>query len=199
MAFETRAQKISEGEKIEVYSTPQKALLVVDIQERITGKYSDSYYYVNQSESLIDSLNKAIDYSINNGFKVVYIKNQISNPLINVLNNSMAKGGPGVELDSRLHIVSENIFSKSRLDAFSNSTLDKFLIENQIDDLYFTGLDAAFCVNSTIKASLNRNYKVNIINDALISESDSLKQLMLKEFELNGIKILSMHQFMQIK
>lgn len=193
--FEKKASVISEGEAIENYDSTRSAVLIIDIQEGITGKLSTSDYYVIQSNQLIDSLNKMVEYAKEKEIPVLYIQNQISNPLINFLNNSFAKGGPGSQFDERLEVINDLIFPKEKNDAFSNKELDKYLVENEISHLYFSGLDAAFCVNSTIQAALNRAYKISVISDALISESDSLKEIKIQEFQAQNIEIIRLNEF----
>lgn len=195
--FEKRGSVISMGEPIASYDSTRSALLVIDVQEGITGLYSNSDYYIIQSVHFIDSVNKAILKAQEYNLPIVYIKNQITNPLINILNNSYAKGGPGVEFDNRLFQVSDYIFTKDRSDAFSNPDLDHFLMVNEINHLYISGLDAAYCVNSTIQAALNRQYTISVISDAVISENDSLKMVMINQFRAQNIDIVELVDFLK--
>ena len=197
VVVEKNASEISEGRPIIQKETKHPAVLVIDIQEGITGKSSTSDVFVTQSEELIRVVNRIIDSSARNDIPVIYIKNEISNPLINILNSSLAKGSPGAELDSRLRIVSDYVLNKDKSDAFSNSLLDSILIDNDITTLVFTGLDLARCVNSTIMAAANRNYDICLISDALISDPDSLKQGMLETFRQRGFEIMSSEEYFQ--
>jgi nicotinamidase-related amidase len=90
-------------------------------------------------------------------------------------------------LDSRLSVVSENILSKEKMDAFSNAVLDDILIKNKISKIYFVGLDPAYCINNTITAAQTRGYKPYLIEDAIISETDELKNEMLEKFNQVGL------------
>jgi nicotinamidase/pyrazinamidase len=195
---EKNASQISEGKPIIQQESKKPAVLVIDIQEGITGPSSTSDVFVGQSEELIRVVNRIIDSSARSNIPVIYVKNEITNPLINILNSSMAKGSPGAELDSRLRIVSDYIIDKDKSDAFSNSLLDSILMRNEINKLVFTGLDLARCVNSTIQAAANRNYDICLISDAVISEDpDSLKQDMLEKFKQRGFEILSSREYYQ--
>ena len=64
----------------------------------------------------------------------------------------------------------DKIGQKDKGDAFSNAALDSFLIKNQINILVFTGLDLEGCVNNTILAAENRNYKISLISDAVLAK-----------------------------
>jgi len=59
-----------------------------------------------------------------------------------------------------------------------------------IDGNYIVGLDAAHCINNTIKAAENRNYRVHIIKEAVLSESEAMKDSMMLVFRDRGIEIL---------
>jgi nicotinamidase/pyrazinamidase len=198
MIFQHTAVQISKGEPITQKDTVKQALLVIDIQEGTTGNYSDNDYYIMKSQELINTINLLADSSVKNNIPVIYIKNEITNFLINILNDTYAPGSPGSKLDARLNMVSDIIINKDKSDAFSNSALDSFLIKNEINKLVFTGLDLAHCVNSTIVAAENRKYNICLISDAVLAKSDSLKKAKLDEFKLRGIKVIPSNEYFEI-
>ena len=198
MIFQHTAVQISKGEPITLKDTVKQALLVIDIQEGTTGNYSDNDYYIMKSQELINTINLLADSSVKNNIPVIYIKNEITNFLINILNDTYASGSPGSKLDARLNMVSDIIINKDKSDAFSNSALDSFLIKNEINKLVFTGLDLAHCVNSTIVAAENRKYNICLISDAVLAKSDSLKKAKLDEFKLRGIKVIPSNEYFEI-
>ena len=198
MFFQNTAVQISKGKPITQKDTVKQALLVIDIQEGTTGNYSDNDYYIMKSQELINTINLLADSSVKNNIPVIYIKNEITNFLINILNDTYAPGSPGSKLDARLNVVSDIILNKDKADAFSNSALDSFLIKNEINKLVFTGLDLAHCVNSTIVAAENRKYKICLISDAVLAKSDSLKKVKLDEFKQSGIKVIPSNEYFKI-
>ena len=198
MFFQNTAVQISKGNPITQKDTVKQALLVIDIQEGTTGNYSDNDYYIMTSQQIINTINLLADSSVKNNIPVIYIKNEITNFLINILNDTYAPGSPGSKLDARLNMVSDIIINKDKSDAFSNSALDSFLIKNEINKLFFTGLDLAHCVNSTIVAAENRKYKICLISDAVLAKSDSLKKAKLDEFKLRGIKVIPSNEYFEI-
>ncbi len=189
------ASIVTEGTPIENYNTLNSALLVIDIQEGLTGEASGIEGYKSAADDLIQIINTITKKSDENGILVIYIRNEISNPLINILNNSLAKGSPCAELDQRLNIASDYILSKKKEDAFSNSNLDSILIKSEISRLFVVGLDASHCVNSTIEGGRNRGYKIAALSDAIISDPDTVKIQMLKEYAGKGVKILNTEKF----
>jgi nicotinamidase/pyrazinamidase len=195
--WDRSSTQITEGKPIIQKETKKQALLVIDIQEGITGKSSTSEFFVLKSEELISVVNRIIDSSARNDIPVIYVKNEISNPLINILNSSLAKGSPGAELDSRLKVLSSYIVNKDKSDAFSNPQLDSILINNDINRLVFVGLDLAECVNSTILAADNRKYDICLIRDALVANPDSLRDVMLDKFKQRGFEIMSSNEYVE--
>jgi hypothetical protein len=100
-----RASIVTEGTAIEKYNSDNATLLVIDIQEGTTGAVSGNDGYKRAADDLIQRINTITEKSDENGILVIYIRNAITNPLINLLNNSMAKGRLGSELDRRLNIA----------------------------------------------------------------------------------------------
>jgi nicotinamidase-related amidase len=62
--------------------------------------------------------------------------------------------------------------------------------------LYVVGIDAAYCVKSTILGAKNRGYYVAAITDAILSKSDSLKNRMFGEYEKNNVKLMTSVDFL---
>jgi nicotinamidase/pyrazinamidase len=193
--WDKKSSRISQGKPIIQKEEKKQALLVIDIQEGITGKSSTDDFFTKNSEKLISAVNLVIDSVAAHKIPVIYIRNEISDPLINMLNNSLAKGSPGAALDARLKVVSDYILSKDVGDAFSNPLLDSILIKNDINRLLFTGLDLGQCVKNTILAAKNRNYDICLISDAVISNPDSIKESLLEEFRKKGSEIMTSKEY----
>jgi len=198
LVFQHTAVQVSQGSPISKTDTVKRALLVIDIQEGTTGSSSDEDYYKLKSEDVINTINQIADSSARYNIPVIYIKNEITNFLINILNDTYAPGSPGSKLDSRLSVVSDIILNKNRGDAFSSLALDSLLIKNGINKLVFTGLDLAHCINSTILAANNRNYDISLISDAVLAKSDSLKKVWLDEFNQSGIEVIPSSKYFEI-
>jgi len=190
------AMKITEGQPIAKYDTVKSALLVIDIQEGTTGGYSVTKGYINQREPFLAAVNSVIEKADTSGITIIYIKNETTNWLFNLLGgNILAEGDPSAEFDKDLKVINQNQFSKNVLDAFTNPQLDKFLIENQINHLYITGLDAAYCAGAATQAALNRGYKITLIEDALLSETKEIKAEKINKLEELGITIINANKF----
>ena len=189
--FASNAKKVSTGAVIEQYENPNFALIVVDVQEATTGEYSVNPFYQENSEELINKINQLIEKFEAKEAPVIYVQNQIEDPLINFFNSSFAKGNESVKLDKRLKIVSDFIVPKDRQDAFSNPELDEILIKHKVNKLYVVGLDAAYCINSTVKAANNRKYKITVIEEAVLSETDKQKGEFITQYKNSGYEVTS--------
>ena len=166
--------------------------MVIDIQEATTGYISSDSCYINNSDDFIRKINQVTDSFRKQNIPIIFIRSEIANPLINLLNDSYAKGSPGAQFDKRLKTAPGIEVVKNRSDSYRNTNLDNILIDNKINQLYITGLDAAECVNSTVKAAQNRNYRVNLIEEALLSKSEKMKDSMLVDFRKRGVKVVSL-------
>ena len=181
---------VTKGQPIDNYSKQKSALLVIDIQEATTGHLSMYPFFQMNSDELIKNINR-IAYSFNNqNILVIHIRSEISNPLINLLNSSYAKGSPGAQFDKRIKTTSGLEVIKRAKDSFKNTNLDSILTSNKVSELYIVGLDAAECINATVEASQNRNYKVNLIEEAILSKSTEMKDSMIVVFKDRGVNVL---------
>jgi nicotinamidase/pyrazinamidase len=183
------AQKITEGTPIDPGVSPNTALLVIDIQEGTTGEVSVTDGYIEQSEELIGNLNRIIDTALSENWTVIYIRSEVVNPLINMLNRTLARGSLGAELDKRLNIRSDLVLTKRRKDSFNGTELDSILVDRGIGKLVITGLDAEHCIHGVILAALNRGYRVEVIEEGVIADKLEAKQRMIEEYRSLGVRV----------
>jgi nicotinamidase/pyrazinamidase len=181
---------VTKGVPIEAYLHRKSALLVIDIQEATTGPISMTPFFQDNSDELINNINRVIDSCINHNILVILIRNEISNPLINLINNSYAKGSQGAKFDKRVNTTSGLEVIKRAKDSFKNTNLDSLLTSNKVSKLYIVGLDATECINATVEASQNRNYMVNIIEEAILSKTTETKDSMIKVFKNRGVNVV---------
>lgn len=182
--------KVTKGHQIEKNIHPKSALLVIDIQEATTGDLSMTPFYREHSDELIRNINRLIDTCINHKVLVIHIRNEISNPLINLINNSYSKGSPGAQFDKRINTTSGSEIIKKSKDSFRNTNLDSLLTRNKVSKLYIAGLDAAECINSTVEAAQNRYYTVNLVEEAILSVTAETRDSMIKVFRNRGVNVL---------
>jgi len=183
----------TKGVAITRSNDPKSALLVIDVQNDITG---NTGVYKNTAE-FVERVNHTISIAEEHGMEILYVKNVYgNNPIITLLSGGrFKKGTDGAEFDSNLYVVNSNVFVKSIGDSFSSIAFDEYLISRNVDTLYIIGADAAGCVYNTARGGLNRNYNVSIIKDSIITRNDDIMAQMLSQYEKDGIAVIDLTKF----
>ena len=160
----------------------KKALVIIDIQNDITKNYKD----------IIDNINKAIDWAVNNNIHVIYIRHEnLSDGTRTFKPNTY-----GAELASDLKIVSKNVFTKYKGNALSSEGFKNFISKNEIGDFYIAGADAVACVKSTCYNLCKANYSVKVLSDCITSYDKRKIDEMLRYYESKGSKIISFNDLL---
>jgi nicotinamidase-related amidase len=181
----------STGEKIAKYENPKKALIVMDMQVDFFGENAKMPVEAGTETNLINAVNHLVDECNEKGYQIVYIKNVNKKGAIanHFKNHVTVEGNPGVEIDPRIHIVSENIFEKSKPDAFTNKDFERFLINHRVNEIFVCGVMAHGCVYFTSLGGQNRNYTVNYMSNAVGAPKrknieNAIKRLKSKEINV---------------
>jgi len=160
----------------------KKALVVIDLQNDITKNYKE----------IIDNVNRSIDWAVENEIPVVYIKHYN----LSAGTRTFKPDTRGSELVSDMKIVSNNIFEKSKGNALTSENFADFIRKNEINEFYITGADAIACVKSTVFNMCRENFKVTVISDGITSYDKRKLDEMLKYYEKNGCKIITMNELL---
>lgn len=162
----------TKGEKIGSYSAPKKALLVMDVQTDFVGGEARMPVAKDEVDGMIERINAVSADFAAAGDTVIYIRNVFPKGDIGNLfrNNAAVENSEGIKIDPRVRIVSDIVFDKSQPDAFSNRNFEKFLLDNQIDELTVSGVFADQCVYWTSAAALQRGYKVRYMIDGVAAK-----------------------------
>lgn len=161
----------------------KKALIVIDIQKDITKNYKE----------IIDNINNAIDWAVNNHIHVVYIRHEN----LSAGTRTFKPNTTGAEFAPDLKIVSENIFTKYKGNALTSEAFTEFIRQNEISDFYITGADAAACVKSTCYNLCKANYEVYVLADCITSYDKKKIDEMLRYYERKGSKIIRLNDLLQ--
>ncbi|MEW6517570.1 MAG: cysteine hydrolase [candidate division FCPU426 bacterium] len=197
--FFHRMAVVTTGAPITREAEDRPALLVIDIQEGITGQSAPQFNrnMVRQSGAFIQAVNAAIDKAQARQIPVIYIRQETIDPIANFLTGGkfLKAGTPPTALDPRVKAVPGPTYIKHVMDAFSNPELDAYLRSLNVNHLYMTGLDASQCVDRTIKGALQRGYTVTALADALLSGTVEKKEGMLKQYQQEGVRLMSVDQW----
>jgi nicotinamidase-related amidase len=178
------------------------AIIVVDIQEDYTGITAQPPFPYTGSEHLIGSINTLLETAAAHGCTIVYTTQEFEGLLGTIVSRLLfkgvaIKGCPGTKLDARLHVVSDHHISKSTLNAFANPHLHTVLQEHHVKELYFVGLDAAYCLDKTAKAGVRLGYHVNLIEDCVVTQFEERWTRLRKQYEKYGITLMSRQAFLE--
>ena len=138
------------------------------MQEKYIGK-NNKY---DNAEELINNINLRISQYKNN---VIYIKNTALKETSNLI--------------EKLNVVTNNIFLKSKASCFSNEKIKEYLIENNIQELEFAGIDGNQCVKSSVLDAVKLGYKVNICLNCIGVKNKEIFKRTLEVLEQNNIII----------
>lgn len=184
----------SRGKEIANYKNPKQALIIMDIQEDMCGENGIYKDYLK----LLNKVNYSIDYAKRMNYKIIYIYQEFST--VELPFAALVTGGrllanhAGTKLNRQLQIVNDQIFVKHQQDAFTSKEFSKYLVKNEIDTIYLTGLDATTCVYKTALGGLKRKYKVNVIKDAIVTTNSFMMEHIVKKYVKKGIGIVELKQ-----
>ena len=134
-----------------------KALLIIDMQIGSFTPYSARH----NTMSVIENINLIAAHFRKNGNKIIFIQHDGSKE------NCFVPNTPEWQLLPELAQFSTDTFiNKTANDSFYETNLEEILAENNITNLVITGCATDFCVDSTIKSALTKDYKVTVIADA---------------------------------
>ena len=161
----------------------KKALVVIDIQNDITKHYRD----------IIDTINAAIDWAMDLGMTVIYIKHNNLSPGT----RTFKPNTKGAELASELKVVSNHIFVKTKANALTSGVFSEYIRENGIDEFYITGADATACVKSTCFNMAKAGYTVHVISDCVTSYDLKKMPEMLSYYADKGCEVKTLAEYME--
>ena len=158
-----------------------KALVVIDIQNDITKHY----------RNIIDKLNAAIDWAVEQAMDVVYIKHNNLSPGT----RTFKPDTKGEELVPELKTVSDNIFIKTKANALTSDSFSAFIRESGIDEFFITGADATACVKSTCFNMTIAGFRVHVISDCVTSYDLKKVPEMLAYYAEKGCEVRTLEEY----
>lgn len=159
-----------------------KALVIIDIQNDITKNYKD----------IIDNINKAIDWAVENDVHIVYIRHEN----LSAGTRTLKPDTYGAELTPDLKIASENVFTKYKTNALTSEYFVNFINDNKISEFYIAGADAAICIKSTCYNLLKANHEVTVLSDCITSWDKKKIPEMIQYYESKGSKIVALNDLL---
>lgn len=173
----------------------KKALLVIDLQNDFLSPKRRFAIKQNELDRAFTNAPQIIKEAQSKGYELVYIVHEFASPFDRLLSNIFMggigkHGTEGVQIHPSIPVLSQNIFVKSKGDAFSNPKLKEFLKEKEVTDLYLIGLDGCQCVNATAQGALRNSFTTHLLTQAIISVMPKQAEKLLKKLETQGAKII---------
>ncbi len=170
-----RMQTPTRGKVIDPAVRTGEALVVIDVQKDFT---SGETYDAELVEQTLSRINLLARDARDKGIPVLNVRHVFKGPYVNLLVRLLSGGRGGVgsqglATDPRLQLGAEAEFVKHRGDAFSNPEFGQWLDRHGIGKLVIAGLDGNACVKSTADGALNRGYRVEIVDDAVLAYSST--------------------------
>ena len=160
----------------------KKALIITDIQNDITKNYKD----------IISNINAAIAWAVDAKIHVVYLRHEN----LSAGTRTFKPNTRGSELAPDLSVVSENIFTKCKVNALTSQAFTDFIRKHEIGDFYLAGADAFICVKSTCYNLRKANYGVTILSDCITSYDKRKIDEMLLYYESKGSKLMCLNDLL---
>ena len=145
----------------------KKALVVIDMQNDYLWDKRKAMFSYN-TDSLVDSVNKAITDYHKNGYDIIYIAQMFPNIITNKWFIGFSiKGTAGAELYSKLNVVSDLYFEKNLPDTYSSKSFREHMKNQNYAEVVLCGLDECGCVGATAKGAVKTGVKVVMLENCI--------------------------------
>lgn len=147
--------------------TEKKALVVIDMQNDYLWDKRKAMFSYN-TETLVDSVNKAAADYRKNGYDIIYIAQMFPNIITNKWFIGFSiKGTAGAELYGKLNVASDLYFEKNLPDAYSSKLFREHMKKRNYTEVILCGLDECGCVGATAKGAVKTGVKVFMLENCI--------------------------------
>ncbi|MEM2083524.1 MAG: isochorismatase family cysteine hydrolase [Nitrososphaerota archaeon] len=156
------------------------AVLVIDMLKDFIKAFNE-----NDAKSLIENINKVIDWARKNGLPLIYIcdAHEEGDHEFEIWGPHALKGSEGAGIIDELKpIKGDKIVYKNKYSGFFNTRLQRILKRMNIDTLILTGVHTHICVSHTAADAYYRGFKI-IVPKQCVSTLN-------KEDHENGLRIM---------
>jgi nicotinamidase-related amidase len=174
------------------------ALVIIDLQNTFTQK--SSKLSVENAQEIIDINNKLAEKARKKGFPVIWVKRQDRLSVgPGVTASRYGRTGihrdNGAEFDDRIQIKQGDLtLTKRRQSSFYSTDLEIILRGFNVSKLYISGVTTNVCVLGTAKDAAERDFEVNIVEDATASlgiDVENETRLSSAETQFAGINFIA--------
>ena len=159
----------------------ERYLIVLDIQ-----KFPKKSTLLDSSVmKMIQNVNSLISHF--NADNVIYIK--ATGKAISITSKGFSIDTlPASDFDSKLNIVSNNIFIKIEGDAFTSAEMISFLENKKAKEIVLVGLMAEKCIYNTALGGKDKDYDITIVPEGIVGMTQKKKDKAIEKMKVKGIK-----------
>lgn len=137
-----------------------KAVLVIDMQLGVFMRKEYDGMEIYKESELLEAVSSVITNARNNNIPVIYIQHMYEDLPI------MEKGQPFWNVHPAIApLDNESIIEKYHADAFFDSKLEETLQRHNITTLIITGVQTAYCVDTTCRRAHSMGYNCILAED----------------------------------
>lgn len=141
----------------------KKCLLVVDAQKAMFLEEEPIY---NENE-VIENINKIIKKFRDNEYDICFILHESKKEIM------YSRDSKTFELSDSIDYKDEPKIVKTTCSSFYNTDLAKYLEENDIKEIFVTGFQTDYCIDTTVRHGFLSGYNVNLVSDAHSTRNQS--------------------------
>lgn len=162
--------------KIDKSARPNRALLVIDMQEDFTRADGRFAHEPEARDSAIAAINAASAKAHEAGIPVVEVSHAFVDPIekfgIKLMNRGRGiEGSDGLGRDRDLTFHANQHIWKHEGDSFSAPMLVRFLDDHQIGHLFVAGQEANACIAATARGALAREFDLTLLEDGILARN----------------------------
>lgn len=167
-------------------SSPNTALLVMDVQNGIVSSLGDS-------KLLMDTLAATVAATRKHHIPVLYVRVAFRKgyPEVSLNNQSFSQiktsaRGLDTEKATAIHpsvapASDDIIITKRRISAFTGSDLEVVLRSLGIDHLVLTGISTSGVVLSTVREAADKDYALTVLSDGCADRDEEVHRVLMKK------------------
>lgn len=181
-------------------TTNNTALLVMDVQNGIVGRYGDS-------PDVVAPFQKAVAAARDAGVPVIFVRvafrdgyAEIS-PRNKMFSAIASHGGMALsEHSTQIHesvtpLADEPLVTKKRVSAFAGSDLEVVLRAHNIEHLVLTGIATSGVVLSTLREAADKDYGLTVLKDACLDGDPEVHRVLTEKVFPRQAEVISVDEW----
>ncbi|MGQ0697125.1 MAG: cysteine hydrolase family protein [Panacagrimonas sp.] len=137
----------------------KRALIVIDVQK----EYFDGALPISGRNDSLGNIRRVMDAAGKNGIPRIVVQHTMPTPDLPIFQRGTPAWDLHADIAARPH---ELMIEKNLPGSFTNTGLEKWLRENDVDTLVVSGYMTHMCCDTTAREAVHRGFKVEFLSDA---------------------------------